>query len=280
MARKRAKNTLSNINKLIAQGRGQGEGKEYIPWLDARANTNKAYTNREKGWKTERVHHFLSELELQYFLSLEWCPNIIDIREQYPLLPIERTIEIAESLGIEHPNFDGDYVVMTTDFLITIETDKGITQKVRTIKPEDDLDIRQLEKFDIERQFFLEQGITDWAIVTNQDFNFNFIRNMEWLYDARTIEYRDNVDYETVEKVSKLLFKEISAETEGLSKIALKMDERLGLEEGTSLFIVRYMLANKFWVTDIVNQKINPSNKLHISKGKNIENKLRSASSG
>ncbi len=46
----------------------------------------------------------------------------MDIREQFPLLPIEETIIIAEELGIKHPTDPntGEPVVMTTDFLVTV----------------------------------------------------------------------------------------------------------------------------------------------------------------
>lgn len=59
--------------------------------------------SRIKGWKTGRVHHLLSKLETEYFYVLEWSNIVSDIREQYPLLPITETLEIAEQLGILHP---------------------------------------------------------------------------------------------------------------------------------------------------------------------------------
>lgn len=37
------------------------------------------------------MHHFLSKLETNYFYWLDWSPIVSDIREQYPLLPLEET---------------------------------------------------------------------------------------------------------------------------------------------------------------------------------------------
>ncbi|MGP7816533.1 TnsA endonuclease N-terminal domain-containing protein [Niallia sp. 01092] len=53
---------------------------------------------------------------------MEYSGFIVDIREQFPLLPIEETIIIAEELGIKHPTDPntGEPVVMTTDFLVTV----------------------------------------------------------------------------------------------------------------------------------------------------------------
>jgi ABC-type multidrug transport system fused ATPase/permease subunit len=60
--------------------------------------------SRIKGWKTGRVHHLLSELETSYFYLLEWSLSVLDIREQFPLLPLEETLAIADQCGIAHPN--------------------------------------------------------------------------------------------------------------------------------------------------------------------------------
>lgn len=52
---------------------------------------------------------------------LEITDDVIDIREQYPLLPLKDTLEIANELGIEQPKHPQtkEPIVMTTDFLIT-----------------------------------------------------------------------------------------------------------------------------------------------------------------
>ena len=54
---------------------------------------------RIKGWKSGRVHHLLSLLELRWFYVLDWNLEVIDVREQYPLLPLEETLAIAADRG-------------------------------------------------------------------------------------------------------------------------------------------------------------------------------------
>lgn len=39
------------------------------------------------GVKVERIHHLLSDLERAYLLVCEFSEDVVDIREQYPLLP-------------------------------------------------------------------------------------------------------------------------------------------------------------------------------------------------
>jgi hypothetical protein len=63
--------------------------------------------------------------------------------------------------------------------------------------------------------------------------------------------------------VKPILFQAIKTEKTGLSNLALKNDEIFGLDKGSCLFIVKYLLANKIWETDM-NEIINPSQPLKI----------------
>src|SRR5947207_9231391 len=86
----------STIERRLKEGRGRGRGAHYLPWLLIHDVASKGRVARVKGWKTGRVHHLLSDLERDTFLTYEWETSVIDIREQYPLLPLEETLSIAE----------------------------------------------------------------------------------------------------------------------------------------------------------------------------------------
>jgi len=138
-------NYLEEIQKKIKKGRGQGEGENYIPWIKVNEVPSKGRSTTCTGWINTREHHFLSELETSYFLVLQWSDIVTDIREQFPLLPVEETLQIAENLRIKHPThpYKKNAEVMTTDFLINIENKKI----ARTIKYSRDLNSnRKLEK--------------------------------------------------------------------------------------------------------------------------------------
>ena len=156
-------------NKLIKEGRGQGVGKDYKPWLFIQDVPSSGRATRLKGIKTGRQHEFLSDMESDYFYILEYSDSVVDIREQFPLLSQEETLLIANEAGINHPKSPqtGKHIIMTTDFLIT---KKGINgenvELARTIKPKEDLlDRRVLEKFEIEKRYWQKRGI-EWGIVT------------------------------------------------------------------------------------------------------------------
>jgi len=253
----------SRISKVqqnyIKKGRGQGIGSDYQPFIQAHDNkiASEGWIARHKGWKTRRIHHTLSELERKYLYYCEWLDGVIDIREQFPLLPLEKTIEIAKQLGINHAHIDGTPVVMTTDFRLTLRTKNGNIDVIRTIKPSEKLDDRTIELFEIERRFFEEQGI-DWAIVTESKIPHTLVANVEWLCEAKYLETRPGLDEELATLVAGGLLAEIIKDSyqSPISKLCLQTDYNFGLVPGTCMFILKYMLANKRWATDMDNKII------------------------
>jgi len=135
------------------------------------------------GVKVERIHHLLSDLERAYLLVCEFSEDIVDIREQYPLLPVESTQAIAKAIGVRYPRYKSTALplVMTTDFLLTVRQPNGDFKSVaRTIKYQQDLredSLRTLEKLEVERRFWMSQGV-DWAIVTEEMFTPDLIKNL------------------------------------------------------------------------------------------------------
>ncbi|NHC43216.1 hypothetical protein G6549_25345 [Bacillus sp. MM2020_1] len=86
---------------------------------------------------------------------------------------------------------------------------------------------------------------------------------MDWLHDCKTINNRPNITLDIIKSVSPILYRGVKTESLGLSNLALKYDDKFGFEKGSCLFIVKFLLANKIWVTDM-NELINPSKKLQI----------------
>ncbi|MFB5089703.1 TnsA endonuclease N-terminal domain-containing protein [Psychrobacillus sp. PGGUH221] len=219
---------------------------------------------RHLGWKTKRIHHTLSNFERMYLYFLEWVDEVVDIREQFPLTPLESTQEISYQLGIKHANVDGVPVVMTTDFVITVKTPKGLIDIVRTVKPASKLTKRTLEIFEIESRFFIEQGVS-WGIILGNNLPKNLISNIEWLHEGRYLDTRPGVDEELVDLIGNSLFLQITEDncSTSIGKIYLRCDDKFGIEPGTSMFILKHMLAIKKWGTDM-KVKIKESKPLQI----------------
>jgi hypothetical protein len=190
MAKRKRQTDQEVIEKRLKEGRGQGRGADYKPWLLVQDVPSQGLATRIKGWKTKRVHHFLSNLELSYFYVLEWSPVVFDIREQYPLLPLEETFAIAEQCGIRHPTDPKtkEPIVMTTDFFITLPRSIEVIEQARTLKTAKDLQSeRTLEKLEIERRYWQNRDI-DWGIVTEQEIPQALAKNVDWLHAFFRIE--------------------------------------------------------------------------------------------
>ena len=264
---KRGKHFETFQSNRIKNGFGQGSGKDYKPFIQAHDNkvASEGWKTRHLGWKTKRIHHTLSNHERNYLYYLEWLDEVVDIREQFPLLPQSRTEEIAMQLGIKHPHIDDVSVVMTTDFVITLNTPNGLIDVVRTVKPAEKLTPRTLELFEIERRFFSEQGI-NWGIITESKLPKTIIKNVDWMCEARYLETRPGIDEEIIDYVSDSLYKSIY-EDDGetpINKICLRNDKAYGLELGSCMFILQHMLVNQKWSTNM-NVLIKENKPLKIS---------------
>ncbi len=141
MAKRSRSNDQQKIEKHLKKGRGEGRGATYQLWLRIQDVPSQGLASRVKGWKTGREHHLMSNLETNYFFVLDWSQSVLDIREQFPLLPLEETQEIAQQCGFVHPTDPSTQqsVVMTTDFLITLQQNLQHIEQARAIKPASDL---------------------------------------------------------------------------------------------------------------------------------------------
>lgn len=155
---------------------------EYVPFLNVRSVPTKGKSNRIMSSKTGREHHFLSKLEYAAFYYFDYNDEVSDIKEQYPLLPIEILQNIALEAGIEYPNFNNEPIIMTTDFFLTVKKNDKLVYYARTVKLSSDLsNERIIEKFEIEKRFFNSKGI-DWGIITEKELSNVFVNNMEILH--------------------------------------------------------------------------------------------------
>lgn len=150
-------------------------GKAYKPYILIQDVPSKGRSSRPCGLKTGRQHEFLSDLERNYFMILEFCDAVVDIREQFPLA-LEETLLIADELGIKHPvnPVTKEPIVMTSDFCLTIKGEKSTHDVIRTVKYKQDLlDRRAIEKFAIEQIYWERQGL-DWGIVTEKEVDKHY----------------------------------------------------------------------------------------------------------
>lgn len=246
------------------QGRGQGKGDEYTPYIYTQEFRTRARScrHRRKGMTTGRTHHLLSTLELGVFYVYDFSPFITDIQEQYPLDQFT-TLRIAERLGIRHPSRRTrqrvyEPIIMTSDFLLTVQKQEGTQpyQCVRSVKSAHELyNRRTVAKLEIERVYWEIRGI-DWKIITDREIPDNLVWNLEELYSFRTLD-DTNVSNEQFKAIRTRLNAALCPKGIVLNRVARRVDNALGLKHGTSINVAKHLIATRQWKADL-SERIKP----------------------
>lgn len=252
------KRSLSNDKKL-KDGRGQGLGVDYKPWVTIQDVSSLGRSTRLRGNKVPRQFEFLSDLERNYFYLLEYSDLVVGIREQFPLLPIEETIVIADELGIKHPTNPktGELVEMTTDFLITVNKDQQYQHLARTLKYKDDLmNERVLEKFEIERVYWERQDV-DWGIVTELEIPKDMAHNIAFVHgysDLSVIEGFEEVTAYEIDEMSIYFIKKLLTEDKTVKQIAKEFERDFGVIVGCGLSLFKHLIITKAIDLDLLDK--------------------------
>lgn len=254
---------------MRAEGRGLGHGKEYKPWIFAASTTSYGNKTRWIGRITGREHQVLSNPEYYAGNIIDFSPRVTDIREQYPLWPIEETLGIAQALGVVHPNkrrkrSKAKYIVMTTDFVIDVESNGRTVSVARAVKKHRDLeDPRVLEKLEIERVYWERRGI-DWGIITDQDYDETMAKNIaEVIRPHRTLEGRMSLPDSELKRLSRELTQMVQERDEPLSAILREFERRNNIPQGQAISLPWFLIANRHWTVDL-SKKLDPFRKLEI----------------
>ncbi len=248
----------NRFEKFIKEGRGQGHGKHYKPWVTTQDVPSTGRRSRIAGWKSERLHHVLSDKEANYLYILDWADDVIDIREQFPLIDLEVAQTIAADMAVRYPtdsksNFP---YVLTTDFLVTINTNGQTKEIARTIKLAKDLDRqRVIEKFEIERRYWTAKGV-DWGIVTENEMPKNLVSNLQHYHSDYQLEPAADIDLPRMFLIADLLKGKLRSSRQSVLEITTSLDNDMQIEIGTCLRVFRHLVARKEILLDLT-QKVN-----------------------
>jgi hypothetical protein len=224
--------------KKAVKEKGSMSGGSYVPWIQVYDFPSKGVVSRVKGMKTGRVHHLLSNLETDFFLALDWSDDVIDIREQYPLLEVEDTVAIAESIGVKHPrnNKSGFPYVMTTDFLV----EKMDRMEAIAIKPSGELEKSRVnEKLEIEKLYWKNRGIS-WKVATEKDISRVRARNIEWLKTSMDLDELGLSPEKGKECIEYLMSRRDDLSLRPL-KVFKAMEADMGVQPGMGLAVFKHL---------------------------------------
>ncbi|MDD3022462.1 MAG: TnsA endonuclease N-terminal domain-containing protein [Syntrophomonadaceae bacterium] len=157
--------------------------ENYIPWIKVRdcfrgKGTRHAFPDI---YYKNRIIHVMSSLEKDIYFLLRSRKDVIELFEQYPLLPLSKTEELCEKNNIKHPQdpLTKTNIVMTTDFLYIIKDFSGKTKwQACAVKMSEDLnDIRTREKLFIEKLYWESMGV-QWGKLTELQVDKNYVKNV------------------------------------------------------------------------------------------------------
>jgi hypothetical protein len=187
----------ARVQRFIREGRGQGAGRSYRPWLQIQDVPSLGRSHRPYGIKSKRVHHLLSDGEWKCFLKLEGDAGVQEIREQFPMDRLT-TFRLAQKLGVRHPRtMDGTPYVMTLDFLVTVSGADGAMLVPYTFKYDPEtLSPREQELMVITRAFWREHGV-ELQLIDQAFFDERFNQNyhsVRGYHDISQLSFYDKVD--------------------------------------------------------------------------------------
>jgi hypothetical protein len=182
--------TEADIARRIAKGFGQGVGIDYVPWIQKHDFSSEGVAKELNGILIPRPYHLLSKLEYKVYLPIERMKDVVDIREQFPLLDRELVVHIANKMGCRCPYFypTRTVYVMTTDLLVTYNTPSGLRLQAIAIKPNSQLEDRRiLELLEIERRYWKEYKV-EWRLATEAETDRNLWINLRWLRQQANLD--------------------------------------------------------------------------------------------
>ncbi len=188
--------TFKKLEKQLDEGRGQGNGLGYRPWLYIRRRNPSPVSNQVAGAMLPGFNReccFLARGEWLISLLCFWL-GAVDVREQFPLWPWPHPhplagvpccdwrslpaspglLEIAKGAGIDHGVFVGSKVpyVATTDLAVTVAAEPQPRLAAIAVKAEKPLlDTEPTDsaraRLELERRYHL--GLANHFVVATEE---------------------------------------------------------------------------------------------------------------
>lgn len=184
MARRSEQYSVKACEKWLAQGRGRGEKEAYKPWVRIGDFSSSGVSTAIPGIKVRRIHELMSGIETRAFLVAEFDKSVIDIREQFPLFPLDHIVALAKQVGITYPYVRGEPYTLTTDLVLT-RCVGGVTSYLAVaVKPTAELRKKAiLDKLELERLWWNSLGI-EWTLCTEHEVSQAVEDNLTWISQA------------------------------------------------------------------------------------------------
>lgn len=244
----------ARIARLQKEGRGTGEGAQYKPWLEVTEVSSEGVSHRTYSPKTQRDHHFLSDVELAFFRMLEWSRDVVDIREQFPL-PRQITRQLATELRIRHPFYPGTHVetVMTIDFMVTRRHSSGTVLEAYDTKRSDGVeDANTIGKLEIVRAA-CEHGGVPHHLVCHDELPHQKIKQLNWIGTGHVTPNETQPTAGFFDDFSARMLDDLRSANKQLrlTDYCASFDDRFCIKRGTGLRLAKILMFRRELMPDL-----------------------------
>lgn len=270
MSRRAKFDTPQAQARRIKEGRGQGEGPNYKPWLRVKDVKSRGRRHRTFSVKFGRTLHLMSDLEDKTKSQAEWRDDVVDLREQVPLFPLSETQAIAKAFGYRHPRPPGAKhdIIMTTDQVWLIQTGAGRFYQPISVKYRKDIDDPRVEqKNEIEAEYWRRRPRTlpldycDEASATK-----NFVRNWRLIRSTLRPAFFKYFSANLVSRVDRCLRRTVERGTRTMSELAGLAAVKLGVPKGEVRSAIHNLIATKRWPVDLDAARLQPTLVLKLQR--------------
>ena len=253
MSKRARSNGTRAMARRQSEGRGQGKGKDYKPWLMIHDVPSLGLATRMKSPLNGRTYHLMSQLEADWLYAFHALPALCDVREQFPLFDLEETLEIASNLCVSHPADPGtkEPCVVTTDFVLNFKNGPNQTEMAIAVKPSAELSsLRILEKLEIERCYWSARNVP-WQILTEKELPRAIVKNLRWIYPHIDLVQAGTFTAAEVVRIRSALEHDLESGRQSLVDVTTACDDRLGLKPGAALCVARHLIGIGAWPIDL-----------------------------
>ncbi|MGJ9420784.1 TnsA endonuclease N-terminal domain-containing protein [Massilia sp. CMS3.1] len=188
----------------MKRGFGLGTGIAYHPWLRVRDVPSIGTSGNPKGITVPRIYHLLSLPERIYFYLLDRQPDVVDIREQFPILNLAETLTICSELGVKHTRKGRFPEPFTLDFIVTRQTPSGLAYQARSIKTPEDASIPKVRlRLKVEHKWCQQNNI-DWKLVDTTGYSRELFATLTFMRGWALQRHLPN--FEQADEFAKVFF--------------------------------------------------------------------------
>ncbi len=228
---------LPHLRPKLAKGIGLGSGAKFKPWESFRSEGRAGTSRIRKGLKTGRVHDLPSASHRALFMLNERRSDVLDIREGFPILQLDHTLQLCAQMGVAHPKKDGLPDPVVIDFLITRRIEDELVFQAQTLFSGSALDAgQQPSLLDVQRAWCQPKGI-DWYGVSTTELTQTVVDTLDFFRGWVRHRYVPD-DGEVLRVVS--AFGKMHSPSESLRELITRCARRIRIEYSRCENAVRY----------------------------------------